>query len=464
MNLRRTAIAFCICICVITIFQFKRFVHYDIKKAIRYQKQHAEFDLVEVQRASRAFPNITSHVSQLGSIDADRTVELAKTASRMLAKRWWRGRTCNCERPIADFIMGTPPAAMTHTYWTEAFMKRTVISIAHHDFRLVSSGPLSISLLTQMSSNRIEMLDLIARRWLGPINLAVYVKSSQFGVTYTNISNYLMKSMRRNVIAHLVIAEGELYPVNWLRNLVIRNTTSDYVFMIDGDFVPSIDLERQLKLKFQKLAQEKNDNTLVLVPAFEVLDDQVNFIPRDKKQLLELISNGQADVFHRSHYPDGHSLWKFDKWRSTEKSYLLYHVKACSEKAEPYIALKRSQSPYLPEILLERGRNKVAYYFELCNAGKRFEVLAHEFIIHKLHSSTLAQLNKVSICVFDAWEVFRAYISKKYKKTHIYQQSFAQQFQTFKSIVSCLLGDFFFCMCILVPTSVLIYLCAYRVY
>ena len=462
MNLKRLVVGVSVCVCIITIFQFKRFVHYDIKKAIRYKNKSAEFDLVQVQRASRSFPNITSHVSQMGSIDAERTVALAKTASRLLSKRWWRGRTCNCERPIADFIMGTPPAAKTHTYWTEAFMKRTVISLAHHDFRRVSSGPLSISLLTQMSANRIEMLDLIARRWQGPINLAIYVKPSQFTNVYANISNYLMTSMRRNVIAHLVVAEGELYPVNWLRNLVIRNTTSEYVFMIDGDFVPSIDLERQLKLKFQKLSQEKNDNTLVVVPAFEIVDEAVNFIPRDKRALLELMESGQADVFHRAHYPDGHSLWKYDKWKSATKSYLLYHVTACSQKAEPYIALKRSQSPYLPEILLERGRNKVAYYFELCNAGKRFEVLSNEFLVHKLHSSTTAQLNKVSVCVFDAWEVFRTYIAKKYKKTHVYQTTFSEDVHTFRSIVGCLLGDFIFCLCILVPVITLLYLITYR--
>ena len=358
---------------------------------------------------------------------------------------------------MKNLIFPQEPAISTHVYATEAFLYRTVVSIGYRNYSKECEGPLKIGLMTQLSANRFDMLDLIAHNWKGPMNIAVYVKKNEVLSVYTKISNFLMNSKRQNVIIHLVVAEGQLYPVNWLRNLVIQNSTTEYIFMIDGDFVPSPNLEETMRNHFKHFQATDTDNTnAIIVPAFEITDPDVHTLPSNRDELLQLISEDKADVFHRSNYPDGHRIWKFDRWRYEANSYFLRKRKACTDKSEPYIAIKRTESPLLPETLLERRKNKIAYFFELCNADKRFAVLANEFVIHKLHPQSLSN-DKVKLCVDDAWDVYRDFVIHKYGKYGFYQVSLLERWRNFKHGISCLFMDHQFVFLMSLPFIIVIY-------
>ena len=362
---------------------------------------------------------VTSELHSRGPIDVTRT-ELLRQQTRVETKHVWnQGQVCGCRRQILDYFLDAPQFVSADMYWQEVMLTRSLVSLSHRNYNAEASRPNSVALLTQMTRSRVDMLDLIADRWAGPIVAAVYVKPSSLLKTYNMLCERMRRSGRQNIMLHLVLAEGELYPVNWLRNLVIQNSSSEYVFMIDSDFVPSAKLESELQRHFRRAkVPEASDSQypVFIVPAFEILDPAVKRLPRDKEELMLLIESEQADVFHRRLFAPAHDVWQFESWRLLENNYDLANTGVCSPKAEPYMALLRRQSPLLPETLLERGKNKAAYYFELCTAGAEFTVLANEFLIHKYHPSTATNLLKVRDCVFASFDVFMDHTMRKYNR------------------------------------------------
>ena len=233
---------------------------------------------------------------------------------------------------------------------------------------------------------------------------------------------WLQQTGRRNVMVHIVQRSGQLYPVNWLRNLVIRNASTEYILMNDADFIPSKNLMSSLQKHFSQLRSAGLDEThAVIVPAFEMLTYTANF-PANKRDVIAQEGQGQLDVFHRKWHPAGHRIWQYDKWKMTNSSYKLPKERVCSEP-EPYVAVKTSISPYFPEVLLERGKNKVAYHFELCIKDFQFVVLADGFLVHKMHAQSAQAGTRVDRCVVEAWAHYRTHLAREQGKSSLYKSS-----------------------------------------
>ena len=64
---------------------------------------------------------------------------------------------------------------------------------------------------------------------------------------YFQVSKWLSESGRKDIVVHLVERTHRLYPVNWLRNLVIQNASTEYILVVDADFIPSTNLIDELK-------------------------------------------------------------------------------------------------------------------------------------------------------------------------------------------------------------------------
>lgn len=96
--------------------------------------------------------------------------------------------------------------------------------------------------------SRLQMLELICRHWEGPVSLALYLsdaEAQQF-LRYAQASEVLQS--RTNIGYHVVYKEGQLYPVNLLRNVALRNAQTPYVFLSDIDFLPMYGLYESLRL------------------------------------------------------------------------------------------------------------------------------------------------------------------------------------------------------------------------
>jgi len=66
------------------------------------------------------------------------------------------------------------------------------------------------------------MLELVAASWSGPISLALYASDPDTVRFLQFYAASALLSARCNIGVHVVYAEGEFFPINFLRNVALR--------------------------------------------------------------------------------------------------------------------------------------------------------------------------------------------------------------------------------------------------
>ncbi|XP_036391265.1 LARGE xylosyl- and glucuronyltransferase 2-like isoform X2 [Megalops cyprinoides] len=152
-----------------------------------------------------------------------------------------------------------------------------------------------VTLVAQLSIDRLQMLEAICNHWEGPISLALYMsdaEAQQF-LRYALASEVLKN--RKNVGYHIVYKEGQFYPVNLLRNVALRHANTPYIFLADVDFLPMYGLYPYLRKSIVQLDMAHSKKALV-VPAFETLRYRLSF-PKSKAELLSMLDVGTLYTF-----------------------------------------------------------------------------------------------------------------------------------------------------------------------
>ena len=241
-----------------------------------------------------------------------------------------------------------------------------------------------VTLVTQLSSDRIQILDSLIKKWEGPISISVYTTDyeawqlSQF----IHSSSLLFERTTKNVGIHLVYKQGQFYPINKLRNIALQWVSTPYVFLSDIDFLPMFNLYDYLRKAVNVLQLDVSRRALV-VPAFESLQYKMSF-PKDKATLLKQFESGSVQVFRHSLWKKGHAATNYNKWTKTTRP---YKVKWMSD-FEPYIVV-RSNVTKFDQRFLGFGWNKVSHSMELAAQGYDFIVLPEAFTIHMPHAPSL---------------------------------------------------------------------------
>uniref|UniRef100_A0A3B5MHC0 LARGE xylosyl- and glucuronyltransferase 1 n=1 Tax=Xiphophorus couchianus TaxID=32473 RepID=A0A3B5MHC0_9TELE len=171
---------------------------------------------------------------------------------------------------------------------------RTHLYFLHYEYE-PSSDQSDVTLVAQLSMDRLQMLEAICKHWEGPISLALYLsdaEAQQF-LRYAQGSEVLMG--RGNVGYHVVYKEGQFYPVNLLRNVAMQQVNTNYMFLSDIDFLPMYGLYEYLRKSVVQLDMANNKKALV-VPAFETLRYRLSF-PKSKAELLSQLDMGTLFTF-----------------------------------------------------------------------------------------------------------------------------------------------------------------------
>ncbi|WAR01088.1 LARG2-like protein [Mya arenaria] len=194
-----------------------------------------------------------------------------------------------------------------------------------------------VTLVAQLSMDRLQMLETICKHWEGPISLALYMsdaEAQQF-LRYAQGSETLMN--RKNIGYHVVFKDGQYYPVNYLRNVAMQQVQTEFMFLSDIDFLPMYGLYEYLKIAVSMANMGKERKALV-IPAFETQRYRFTF-PETKEQLLAQLATGELYTF--SPYT---AKWELD--------------------FEPYIAVHKD-IPQFDQRFVGFGWNKVAHIMQL---------------------------------------------------------------------------------------------------
>ncbi|CAB1346362.1 unnamed protein product [Coregonus sp. 'balchen'] len=225
--------------------------------------------------------------------------------------------TCELQKTLSELDEDDPCYEFRRERFT---VHRTHLYFLHYEYE-PSPDHTDVTLVAQLSMDRLQMLEAICKHWEGPISLALYLsdaEAQQF-LRYTQGSEVLMS--RGNVGYHIVYKEGQFYPVNLLRNVAARQVNTPYMFLSDVDFLPMYGLYDylrrsvvQLDMANNKKALERSNNVSVpcrksvvqldmannkkalVVPAFETLRYRLAY-PKSKAELLTQLDMGTLFTF-----------------------------------------------------------------------------------------------------------------------------------------------------------------------
>uniref|UniRef100_A0A8P4K116 Glycosyltransferase-like protein LARGE1 n=1 Tax=Dicentrarchus labrax TaxID=13489 RepID=A0A8P4K116_DICLA len=288
---------------------------------------------------------------------------------------------------------------------------RTHLYFLHYEYE-PSSDSTDVTLVAQLSMDRLQMLEAICKHWEGPISLALYLsdaEAQQF-LRYAQGSEVLMS--RGNVGYHIVYKEGQFYPVNLLRNVAMRQVNTPYMFLSDIDFLPMYGLYEYLRKSVVQLEMANTKKALV-VPAFETLRYRLSY-PKSKAELLSQLDMGTLFTFRYHVWTKGHAPTNFAKWRTATTPYRVQW----EADFEPYVMVRRD-SPEYDRRFVGFGWNKVAHIMELDAQEYEFVVLPNAYMIHMPHAPsfdiTKFRSNKqYRVCLKTLKEEFQQNMSRRY--------------------------------------------------
>ncbi|GAM18104.1 hypothetical protein SAMD00019534_012790 [Acytostelium subglobosum LB1] len=229
-----------------------------------------------------------------------------------------------------------------------------------------------VSIVTQVSIDRLERLSWMADKWRAPISAAVYIKDDS---DIDHIISLIRSSyaVTQFVDIHLLYANNTRYPINTLRNLSIKHAETEWVLLMDADFVPPIYLYQNLKVP-------KTNLTAFVVPSFA--SDLERFeLPDDKDTLLSMVLENEifptnVNVCSKCHAPSNYSRWYTETQPYTAKYKWIY---------EPYLVFRPKQVEPFDERLKGYGFDKNSHTFGMAVQGYEFIVLPSSWIVHINH-------------------------------------------------------------------------------
>ncbi|XP_037060915.1 LARGE xylosyl- and glucuronyltransferase 2 isoform X6 [Peromyscus leucopus] len=303
----------------------------------------------------------------------------------------WRAR---CPGP-APFFLSLDPAQLQQAlaqldeeepcfeFWQQQLtVHRVHITFLPH--QPPPPRPHDVTLVAQLSMDRLQMLEALCRHWSGPMSLALYLTDAEAQQFLHFVETSPVLSARKDVAYHIVYRDGPLYPVNQLRNVALAQALTPYVFLSDIDFLPAYSLYDYLRASIEQLELGSRPRKAALVvPAFETLHYRFSF-PNSKAELLTLLDAGSLHIFRYHEWPQGHAPTAYAHWREAQAP---YQVQWAADY-EPYVVVPRDCPRYDPRFV-GFGWNKVAHIIELDAQEYELLVLPEAFSIHLPHAPSL---------------------------------------------------------------------------
>lgn len=288
-------------------------------------------------------------------------------------------------------IMKCSPKSYTSHMPSHTMMKQEKLSKFHT--QSTKEHHYLITLVTQVSMDRLSILERSLRFWEGPVSLVIYVptkgvegEDSEWQKIYVQKK---LKSLNLSSQCHVTLVFGHSteadYPINVLRNIAIRQANTKYILLVDADFQPSPNFQQRFATVLKHQAQSAR--TAFVIPAFEYIElpQKSDSVPQTKEELLQLLHREDPFIlpFRMTESSESHRITDYWKWYRADKPYA---ISSFSDKYEPYVVLQRHNSlPLYDERFSGYGMNKVTHITELFAANFTFIVLPNVWVIHLPH-------------------------------------------------------------------------------
>lgn len=277
--------------------------------------------------------------------------------------------------------------------------------------------PTDITLVTQLSIDRLSALEVQCSLWSGVITASVYVPAVGTRIVSSNkkianrtpsvLLNYMeefhaaQEASGRCKLDLLYIYEEVpsielvgLYPVNAMRNRALQAAKTDIVLLLDADFVPNRDLSDEIQAPENYEILHKavtGGGQAIVLPAFEVIeqenvtdDESNNFVYKaieSKDAVREMLYNERIRGFHMDGFVNGHRSTDFQRWLNAAVAYPVQY----EEGYEPYVIASRKAVPWYDERFKGYRKNKVVHLMHMHSLGISFVVTPRGWVVHRPH-------------------------------------------------------------------------------
>ncbi|XP_029048405.1 beta-1,4-glucuronyltransferase 1-like [Osmia bicornis bicornis] len=274
-----------------------------------------------------------------------------------------------------------------------------------------------VTLCTHATADQVYGIVELARRWEGPLSLAIFTPGLDAGIAITLLdracrcepemykvsihlvfpadSPPLLRETARNhgdcAASDLQKGERETernqkrmtYPINVARNVARIQANTTRVLVSDIELLPS----EKLASGFMKLVRRRVPKTgiVFVVPVFEIESNQKP--PSTKKELLLAIEAGRAVYFHRflcSHcqkFP-GLTRWLLRPDPGKVRPLIVTKREYPHNRWEPVFIGTRNDPLYMEEMSWEGRQDKMTQMFEMCLLNYRLVILDGAFLVH----------------------------------------------------------------------------------
>ena len=273
--------------------------------------------------------------------------ELTSMKNRLLEQRQNRdssGKTCFSDAVITEDAgfglvedLGFFNINWKLSRWDSKYRYKFLDFVVQGDKFLELSKKYTVSVATQSSLERMHSIVDVSQHWTGPISLAVFIEGEEFILTklYIKYLRHCFSHVKNQISFHLAYSrdyppvdgpnlsinykqncsnpkvflselleyrnpetirqkDKTLYPQNHMRNQARRNCQTDYIYLIDVDIIPSIDMADNLEAFLRNSQCEKL--CAYVIPVYEI--DEKAIFPQNKSEMLKLTKNKMARPFH----------------------------------------------------------------------------------------------------------------------------------------------------------------------
>lgn len=179
------------------------------------------------------------------------------------------------------------------------------------------------------------------------------------------------------------------YPINHLRNIAITQSTTEYIFVTDADFVPSNNLYtfiRSRLIPYVIYQSGKIPPTAWVVPCFAIREAYAQLpIPNTYNELRRLVGQNVAYITDPGAGHGPTLAVEIAMVRPLLMGNPLAYEVCYESQWEPYYVLHRS-APLYDVRFRNQGGDKQSHALHLNAEKYRFMVLREVFMVHRDHS------------------------------------------------------------------------------
>jgi Glycosyl-transferase for dystroglycan len=270
----------------------------------------------------------------------------------------------------------------------------------------ISVNDIDFTIATQLSYNRLWMMEYHCVRWTQAMSLAIYVgKNESTTVTSDSIRQDMIQmgcSEQQDITIQVLSGySDEEYPVNVLRNMALSKVRTTHVVYVDVDFWVSIDLYTILNQHREALLS--NSKLALVVPAFQLSrqckewrdcrEMNIPKMPHIKDELVDLMMKHQANAFDPSNR-GGHGSTRYKDWLLQLEDELIPIDCVKSNRYEPYLVFRLCNDlPPFQESFTGYGKNKMTWMMQLRRTGYQLMQLGGAFAVHYPHLDSTARMH-----------------------------------------------------------------------